>query len=55
MGKFHQFLTESSTHHMSIFLFLDDNLSKCQWSFTKLGMYIYVVEILFRIANGKIL
>ena len=31
--------------HISIFLFLDDNLSKCQWTFTKLGTCIDIVEI----------
>ena len=33
----------------------DDNLSKCQWIFTKLGMCIDIVEIWFGIANGQIL
>ena len=36
------------------FLFLDDNLSKRQWIFTKLGMCIDIVEIWFGIANGQI-
>ena len=35
-------------------LFLDDNLSKHQWIFTKLGMCIDIVEIGFGIANGQI-
>ena len=39
----------------SIFLFLNDNLSKYQWIFTKLGMCIDIVEIWFGIANGQIL
>ena len=34
------------------FLFPDDNLSKHQWIFTKLGMCIDIVEIWFGIANG---
>ena len=34
--------------------FPDDNLSKHQWIFTKLGMCIDIVEILFGIANGQI-
>ena len=34
--------------------FLDDNLSKHQWIFTKLGMCIGIVEIWFGIANGQI-
>ena len=38
-----------------LFSFLDDNLSKHQWIFTKLGMYIDIVEIWFGIANGQIL
>ena len=37
----------------SVFSFLDDNLSKYQWIFTKLGIYIDIVEIWFGIANGK--
>ena len=31
--------------------FLDDNLSKHEWIFTKLGMCIELVEIWFGIAN----
>ena len=34
--------------------FPDDNLSKHQWIFTKLGMYIDIVEIWFGIANRQI-
>ena len=42
--------------HTSIrILFLDDNLSKHHWIFTKLGMCIDIVEIWFGIANGEIL
>ena len=37
------------------FSFPDDNLSKHQWIFTKLGMCIDIVEIWFGIANGEIL
>ena len=40
---------------MSVFLFLYNNLSKYQWIFAKLGMYIDIVEIWFWIANGQIL
>ena len=40
--------------HLSIVSFMDDNLSKCQWIFTKLGMCIDIVEIWFGIANGQI-
>ena len=36
------------------FSFPDDNLSKHQWNFTKLGMCIDIVEILFGIINGQI-
>ena len=44
-----------SVRHMSVrFSFPDDNLSKHQWIFTKLGMCIDVVEIWFGIANGQI-
>ena len=34
--------------------FPDDNLSRHQWIFTKLGMCIDIVEIWFGIANGRI-
>ena len=36
------------------FLFMDYNLSKCQWIFIKLGLCIDIVEIWFGIANGQI-
>ena len=39
---------------VSIFSFLDDNLSKCKWIFTNLDMCIDIVEIWFGIANGQI-
>ena len=38
----------------SVFSFLNDNLSECQWIFTKLGMCIDIVKIWFRIANGRL-
>ena len=41
--------------HPSIFSFLDDNLSKCQWIFTKLDVCIDIVEIWFGIVNEQIL
>ena len=44
-----------SAHDMSVFSFLDDNFSKCQWIFIKLGMCICIVEIWCRIADGQIL
>ena len=54
MGKFCQFLTELSARDMSIFSFLDNKLSKWQWIFTKLGVWIYILEIWFGIANRQI-
>ena len=45
---------ELSARDMPIFLFLDDNLSKHQWIFTKLCMCIDIVEIWFGIANEQI-
>ena len=38
----------------SIFSFPDDNLSKYQWTFTKLGICIDIVQVWFWIANGQI-
>ena len=35
-------------------LFPDDNLSKHQWIFTKIGLCIDIVEIWFGIADGQI-
>ena len=55
MGKFRQYLTELSALDTPIFSFLDDNLSKHQWIFTKLGMCFDIVEIWFGIANAQIL
>ena len=43
MGKFCQFLTELSAQDMSVFSFLDDNISEYQWIFTKLGMCIVLI------------
>ena len=54
MGKFCQIFTELFAQDMPIFSFLDDNLCKHQWIFTKLGMCIDIVEIWFGIANGQI-
>ena len=40
--------------HPSVrFSFPDDNMSKHQWIFTKLGMCIDIMEIWFGIANGQ--
>ena len=36
------------------FSFPDDNLSKHQWIFNKLGMCIDIVDMWFGIANGQI-
>ena len=42
--------------HLSVcYSFPDDNLSKHQWIFTKLGMCIDIVDIWFGIANEQIL
>ena len=54
MGKFRQFLTALSAHKTSVFSFPDDNLSKYQWIFTKLGMCIDIVEICCGVADGQI-
>ena len=54
MGKFRQILTELLARDMTIFSFLDDNLSKRQWIVTKLGMCIDIVQIWIGIANGQI-
>ena len=51
---FLQVLTELSAHDMSVFSFLDDNFSKYQWIFTKLGECINIVETWFGIADGQI-
>ena len=55
MGKFHQILTGLSVQDTPIFSFLDENLSKYQWIFTKLGIGIDIVEICFGVANGQIM
>ena len=39
---------------MSTSSFQDYNLNKFQWTLTKLGMCIDIVEIWFGIANGQI-
>ena len=48
----HPSVSRNPSVHIS---FPNDNLSKHQWIFTKLGMCIDVVEIWFGIANGQIL
>ena len=54
MGNFRQILMELSARDTPIFSFPDDNLSKHQRTFTKLGMCIDIVEIWFGIANWQI-
>ena len=54
MAKFHQIFTELPACDTPIFSFPNDNLSKHQWIFTKLGMCIDIVDIWFGIANGQI-
>ena len=54
MGKFCQILTELSAGDTPIFLFPEDNLSKCQGILTKLGTCIDIKEIRFGIVNGQI-
>ena len=49
IGKFRQFLTELSARHTPVFSFPDDNLRKCKSTFTKLGMFIDIMEIWFGI------
>ena len=40
--------------HLFVFWFLDDNFSKCQWIFTKLG-YMYVQCLGDLVCNGQTL
>ena len=54
MGKFRQISTELSARDTPMFLFPDDNLSKCQGILTELGTCIVMKEIWFGIANGQI-
>ena len=52
--QFCQFLTELSARNMpAVFSFLNNNFSKCQKIFTKLGMCIDIVDICFGIATGQ--
>ena len=51
MGKFRQFLTELPATHL--YSLLDDNFSKYQWIFMKLGMCIDVMRICFGLLIGK--
>ena len=47
-------VVHESVHSSVRFSFPDDNLSKRQWIFTKLGMCIPIVEFWFGIASGQI-
>ena len=53
MGKFCHFLTELSARDRSVFSFPDDNFSKCQWMFTKLGVCIHIVNSALGLQKGK--
>ena len=54
IDKFRYILMELSARDTPIFSFPGDNLCKHQWSFTKLGMGIDIVQIWFGIPNGHI-
>ena len=54
MGKFYQILKALSARDMPIFSFPDNNLTKCQGIFTKLGTCIDMKGIRFGVANGQI-
>ena len=45
MGKFRHFITELSAGDTPRFPFSYDNLGKHQWIFTRIDMYIDIVEI----------
>ena len=47
MGKFRLLFTELPARDTPVFPFPYDNFSKHQWIFTKLGMCIDIVEIMF--------
>ena len=53
-GTFRQFLIELSARDTTVFSFLDDNFTKYQWIFTKLGVCIDIVDICFGTAYGSI-
>ena len=55
MVEFCLFLTELSARNTTVFYFLDNNLSKSQWIFTKFDVRIDIVEICFGIALWQIL
>ena len=47
-------VSPSCLHPSVCFSFMDDNLSKHQWIFIKLGVCMDIVEIWFGIADGQI-
>ena len=53
MSKFHQFFMQLTARHVSLFSFLDDNLSKYQSIFTKRGMCIDIMELWFGLLMGN--
>ena len=55
LGKFCPILTEFSARDTSKFSYPENNLSKCQWIFTKLSMCIDIIKTWFGITNGQIL
>ena len=52
MGKFSNFLAAVCPLHVCIW-FPDDNLSKCKWIFSKIGICIDIVKVWFGIANRQ--
>ena len=53
LGKFCLFLIELAASNKSDFSFPEDNLSKYQWIFNKLGVCIDIVEICLGLLMGK--
>ena len=53
-GKFRQFLTALSAYDTFVFQFLDDNFSKYQYTFTKPGLCIDIMESWLWIAKRQI-
>ena len=53
-GQNRQILTALSARDTPIFLFPDNNFSKHQWIFAKLGLCIDIVKIWFEISNRQI-
>ena len=54
MSKFLSNFDGCSAWDTPIFSFPDDNLSECQWIFTKLGICIDIMEVWIGIANEQI-